>query len=199
MPIVMGIDDESAEFQELPETVQKALRASQAEADKNAQLEERLAKLEGVKKEEEPPPQNQPVQNKWGMNAEQEMSYNTRSDVILMRLLQGNDKQTAAAIRLFEPEILDALKNSHPAHRAQEKYVENIVNLVKGRHLSEITADIRANGGKFDAFVESPTGGNPPPPVIDPVSQLTPEEARAADKWGVPRDKFAARLKEVRG
>lgn len=192
MALIYGIEE--AEYEELPAVVKNSIKKSFE--DKEA-LELRLKKLEdGV----QAPPNNDPppVDPKaiiWNPPVSQmeEMNYDNRMDVILMGMKQDNDPTLSTCVRKFEEEIRTNLGKSHPAHRAQHGYVKNIINMVAGQHLAEITQDIRSNGGQFAGlFVEGAGNGGPiREKILTPAESLTPEEKAMADRIGVTYEVFA--------
>lgn len=189
MAKIFGIEEE--EFNELPETVKNSLKAADASA---TATEARLLEIETRLKPKEEPPKNEPVVSQWNPPVSQmdEMNYDNRMDVILMNFKTDKNPTTSTCVNLFEDEIRENLKKSHPSLRAGREYVKTIIDLVAGRHLAEITQDIRSGGSKYNGlFVESGGGGSTHTPTPKTAAeQLTPEERAMADKIGVSYEIF---------
>lgn len=189
MAQIFGIEEE--EYNELPETVKNSLKAADAA---NQATEARLKKIEeGLAPKEPEPVVVAPT--KWNppVSDMDEMNYDNRMDVIIMGFKSSNDAMTRTCLASFEDEVRDNLKKSHPFQRSQQTYVKTIIDLVAGRHLAEITQDIRSGGSKFNSlFTESggSGGGNSNIPPKTATEQLTPEERAMADKLNVSHEIF---------
>lgn len=191
------------ELAELPESVQKAIKDGSATADEVATLKTQLQELKDNPHAPKPPV-IAPETPKWNpsVTADQELLCDTRMEQHLMNFKTGRDKTQAVAVQLFEEEIRKSLNTSHPFNRSSIDYVRNIVDLVKGRHMQEILADIANTSGerKFAAFTETANGNGGDVQVIKKGGEsLTAEQKKAADQWGMSHDEYAASFAEVNG
>lgn len=196
---------EETELDDLPEPVKNAIKAAALDAEETTAIKERLQTIEdklkgkGEGEGEGNNPSTTPTTSKWNppVTPLEEINFNTSCDVLLLRLAKDKDVTIGAAINLFEGEIRSDLQKSHPRVRADETYVRNIINLVKGRHLAEIITYIKnpenEQGKQFHSFfVESGSGGTPPkPPAKNAAELLTPDEKKAAERWGMSYEDYA--------
>lgn len=188
---------EDTDLADLPQVVKDALVAADAE---KVATDARIAALEDKLNATNPPNKDDtsPTNSSAPVTAES-MMYDTRSDIILMRMRESDDKLTAMAVKMFETEIRADLAKSSPQLRADETYITNLVNLAKGRHMSEVLDAVRKQdaASPYASLFTEGSGGNPPaPPVNDPVKLLTDEHKRAADRMGISHADYAANLKE---
>ena len=199
---VLGISDE--DFAELPDSVQTALKAQEAAQNaNNATLTELQNKVEELTKGKPPKGEEPPPTNKWNppVSPFEEMNYNNRCDIILMNFKNDTMQPVlGACVKLFENEIRESLSKSHPMYLADKVYIKNVIDMVAGRHTAEITSDIRGNGGKFASlFTESGSGGPNAPSdgkSKKPEDNMTPEEKKAADSWGISYEKWVSSREE---
>lgn len=191
MPI-FGIADE--EFTALPESVQTALKAQEAEQAANktavASLSDKLKALE-TKLTPEPAPVPIVIQ-KTREDVAYETAYEAKSEVLKSKL-----KSKFPDWPLFEDEIDQLIKTQNsPEAAANEQFVLNCYHVVKGRHADEIANDRAKGEGKY--FME-PANRSTTMPIVqkEGVDALTPEQKAYATKNGIPLDKYAISVKAV--
>lgn len=193
------------ELAELPASVQKSIKDGSATADQVETLKKELQDL----KDNPPapkPPVVAPEAPKWNpaVTADQELLCDTRMEQHLMNINSGRDKTQAVAVQLFGDDIRKSLMTSHPFNRSSIEYVKNVVDLIKGRHMQEILADIANTSGerKFAAFTETANGNGGSNEVGAKKAggeTLTAEQKKAADQWGMSYDEYATSFAEVNG
>lgn len=193
---------EDTEIADLPESLQNIIKASSAEAEKSAGLAEQIAELQKRMKPAEEPPEK-PDNELDAAALQAVMIYDTRMETILTRYRSSKDKMDSTCLELFEDEIRDNLGKSAPQLRADAAYVKNIIDLVKGRHLQEIIAALKANDqtSRYNSlFTESGgSGSKSAPPAKNLAEGLSAEEKKAADSYGIDHETYAKSLAEVKG
>lgn len=93
-------------------------------------------------------------------------------------------------------EIDEAVSKAHPQQLIVPEFWDNVVNMIKGLHMDEITTEVRKGEGDF--FVEG--SGGPPPPgdkKEGPEHELSDEEKKIADKMGVSHENYLKQRKEM--
>jgi hypothetical protein len=197
MAKIFGIEE--TDFDTLPDEIKNALRNAQTDQEaRDARLAAIEAKLNGDGGGDDKNKNNNQPANKWGIDAGTEMLLQNRCDMILMRLLNDSDQMVKTAVKLFEKEIRDNLELSNPNYRAQEPFVRNVIDMVKGRHMAEIIADINKAPGERkygDFFVEGASGGNNNRnPQKSLAERLTNEQCKAAKLFGITDEDYAKEL-----
>lgn len=204
MAKIFGIEE--ADFDNLPDEVKNALKNAQTEQEaRDARLAAIEAKLNGDgggDDKNKQTPASTPQRRWQDVDAAAEMLLQNRCDMILMKLLNDKDQMLATAVRLFEDEIRKNLEDSHPSLRAQEPFVRNVIDMVKGRHMTEIIADMNKAPGerKFGQFfVEggSNNAGGRNNPQRSLVDRLDEEQRKAAKLFGLSLEDYAKQLEEM--
>jgi hypothetical protein len=199
MAKIFGIEE--TELENLPDEIKSSLKAANADAEaKEARLAAIEAKLngDGDDKNKKPPTNDK----KWSdVDAGTEMLLQNRCDMILMRMLNDSDPFIATSVKLFEKEIRENLELSHPTARAQEPFVRNVIDMVKGRHMAEILADVNKNPNerKYGSFfVEGASGNhNNNAPQKSLTQRLSDEQRKAAKMFGIAEEDYAKELDSI--
>lgn len=189
---VFGIADE--EFTALPESVQTALKAQEAEqASQKTAVSTLTQKLKDLELKVTPPPAPTPVPiQKTREDVAYETAYEAKSEVLKSKL-----RSKFTDWPLFETEIEELIKaQNSPEAAANEAFVTNCYHVVKGRHADEIANDRAKGEGKY--FME-PANKSTTMPIVpkEGADSLTDAQKAYATKNGIPLDKYAASVKAV--
>lgn len=94
--------------------------------------------------------------------------------------------------KLWMSEIDQLMQQLHPSFRANPQSWEMAIMQVRGRH----TREIASNPDMVNAFSEPASPSSPAAPQ-KPEDGLSAAEKIAANKWGVPADKYATQKKAM--
>lgn len=185
---------EEEDLDSLPQALVDTLRAADAQTKQAATLAQEVEALKAqLAAKNEPPPQQQGT-----MTADQILA-DTRFDMMLMNLRNGDDRKVSTAVKLFNKQIRDAVKDVAPAAKMSEPFVMNVINMIIGQHMNEIISDIRKTDGtsQYAAFVETGSGALPSGVTRTLVERLTDDQKASAKKMGIDPEAYAKELDEI--
>ena len=103
-------------------------------------------------------------------------------------------KQRLPYFEKFEPEIKELWNKYTPAQKQKPgELIENLYNLVRGRHLDEIMTDTNKKEGKYNMIQSGGTTvvGTPGGPSRKPEDDLTPKEIEVAARFNMTPEEWA--------
>lgn len=103
-------------------------------------------------------------------------------------------RQRLPHFQMFEQEIKDIWGKYTPAQKQKpDELIENIYNLVRGRHLDEILTDTNKKDGKYNLVQSGGTTvvGQPGGSKRNPVDDLSDKEKEIAARFGMTPEQWA--------